>query len=275
MVVFASKCLVALLALTALSCAAAAPAPATKEEYLRFYRPLDVFVADRCTYYWQSGFGPVLKARLATALAQGADKRATVKALLQEYDDTARAMCADVNAAYLAHPETLAALFRFPGLFTDIAIAGTLRSEDAARWSRDNAAFTREAAHIPGLFWLAFMLGREFLDWSATGPLPGEHEALRQVEQESRQCGAGEERKFIFGIASDKGFVSMLPARYDLVALAQEEARLRRECKRLGLAFVRQVPPASRATVAADVPADLDISSIYAQYKRKMEGGAR
>ena len=271
--VLAKKCLLMLLVPLACSGTAAQAAP-TADEFVRFYRPLDVLVTDRCVHYWHGGFGPILKERLAAALQRGADKRATVKALLLEYDDTARAMCADVKSAYLAHPDVIAAVYRYPNIFGDGTVSGTLEADNAVQWSRDNAAFTRESAHIPALFYLALTLGREFVEWPFMDEGAKEHDAVLQVEMESKQCGAGDERKLIFGLARDKGFASLLPRRYDMMALAREEARLRQECQRLGVAFKKNMPPAPRAP-EGDLENNLDITPIYEKYRRKMVDNGR
>lgn len=257
----------------AASASAQAQNPPTAEQVERFYHPLDVQVTERCIAYWQSGFGPILKARLNTALERGADKRRTVKALLQEYDDVARAMCSDIKAALVAEPQVLAGLFRLGRGFTEGAPPGTLDTDEARRWSRDNAAFTVATSHLTALYYLTFQLGREFMasPLDTEGVLDGD--MLRKIDMESKRCGSGDERKMLFGIAGNKGFASMLPARYDLAALVREESRVRNECVRMGLAYTLDKRASDTSGGTDDqIGASLynRVTAIYEKYQQQM-----
>jgi hypothetical protein len=274
---FARKCLfVLLMACAVLSSVAATDAPST-EQLERFYHPVDVMTLNGCTYFVQS-FIPTLQGRLKAALQRGADKRATVKALLAEYDGIQHAMCAEVKIAFQENPEYVAWLYRINTYFSGGAISGTIASREAKRWSADNAAFSRKSENIPALYYLAVALGREFIDWPTTDTSQDAHEKLREVERESKRCGAGDERKLIFEIANDRGFASILPSHYDMPALALEEMHLRRECKRLGLEYVFGTTPVTSPVAPIDLPAEarglafvMKLNAMFERYKSRMQ----
>lgn len=204
------------------------PLPARSQENVRaigaVIAPHELIAAYSCSTYAEAAFLPKVELYAKRILKNVADKRAELKRIIYEYDETVSLMCREVSSIFKIHREEVldAYALQLPGNKSDIK--PFLATQNGSRWAKENVEFLAATAPLIQYYALAKSVAPELLS---------EPHIDQAANQEAWSTSVGMtakyERQQLIRLLADKSFERMAPARFNFSSLKSTEARLRRE----------------------------------------------
>lgn len=160
----------------------------------------------------------------------GTNRITSIRQLIGDYNDLLKNMCRDFRQAFAQAGVNTGAVYAMQYPRSNRDTNPFLANTEAARWVADSNSFLQKTAILLALYALAENRAPDLV--TRTNIYPQSPIAI-EVEQTSIGGGAKRERLKLIHLFTDKKFASLLPNEYDLIALAEEEQRLRAAAAKL------------------------------------------
>lgn len=240
--------------------------------------PPELMAAYSCTTYAEAVFLPKAAERAKQLIQAGADKQITVTKLLGTYDELVDSMCREVAAIFERSREKVLDVYarQLPGNKSDIT--PLLASPRGSRWAAENAAFLVATAPLLQYYALTRSVAPELLKNSKLQLDPG---TADEIQSSSIGMAARYERALLIQLLGDEGFAKVVPTRFNLKSLKQDEVRIRKEAAFLKHSTAFQWFNNNASDLVRmhfngfDVMRDMGLADIYITYGRRVEEALR
>lgn len=257
-------------------------APVAAQENVRaigaVIAPPELIAAYSCTTYAGAVFLPKAAERAKQLIAAGNDKQVTVARLLARYDEIVDDMCREVGTIFERNRDKVLDVYarQLPGNKSDIT--PFLATPRGSGWSAANTAFLVSTAPLVQYYALTRSVAPELLKNLQRDP---DRTTADEIRSSSIGRYAQYERALLIQLLADDGFAAVVPARFNLISLKQDEVHLRRES-----VFLRYATPFLWFNNNAsdlirmhfdgfDVMREMGLADVYIKYGQKLEEALR